>query len=248
MEHPGQSEETRGRPRGLEYPGEEGERPWTGSAGTEQEGGANNVPAPVSTGDKQLGQSKWSGATVGAGTQPAGLEHTVTEGKKPRTRASGTEQGGKKAASRTARSRGTRTDATDGYVRGRARRQEGGAKDWNMRGSKENSPGLDHHRMDKKEESAIQIPPGTRARAEATGEWTQERTPQGWGVSGPKARSPRLGHPEHSRRHQDGTLDWSIRGKQANRPRSSGAEHKGGVNKVPTPEPGPGAKGWSNWS
>ena len=47
-------------------------------------------------------------------------------------------------------------------------------------------------------------------------------------------------------RHQGGTLDWSIRGKQPNRPGSSRAEHKGGVNKVPTREPGSVAKGWSN--
>ena len=170
------------------------------------------------------------------------LEHTGKEGNKPRTRASGKEQGGKKAASGVGTSRIPRTDATDWYVRGTARRQEGVAQDWNILGMKDNSPGLHQPGVGKKEEPAIQIPLGTRGRAGATGGCTQQRTRQGWGVWGTKTRSPGPG------RQEGGPLDYSIWGKQVNSPVSTETEHGGGANKVPTPEEGSGAKGWSSLS
>ena len=59
LKHPGQRKAARRRPPGLEHPGEECEQPCTGSSRDDQEGGATNEPAPLSTGDK-LAWSNWS--------------------------------------------------------------------------------------------------------------------------------------------------------------------------------------------
>ena len=99
LEHPGQTQEIRGLPPGQERTGEEGERPRTGSSRTERKGGARSVPTTVSNGDKLLGWSKLSRSTVETRRQATGMEQrSGKKGQKPRTRASGTEQRGKKAA------------------------------------------------------------------------------------------------------------------------------------------------------
>ena len=113
-----------------------------------------------------------------------------------------------------------------------------------MRGIKKNGPGLAHPGQEAKQEQAIQIQPVTHATAGATGGWVQDREPPDWAVWEGKQEAQGWGIQNGAERHAGGPLDWSIRGQQAHSPGSSAAEHEGGANKMPTPEPRSGAQGW----
>ena len=197
LEHPGRNKETRGRSPGLEHPEEVGERPEFGSPGSEKEGVANKVPTPVSTGDKRLGWRKLNGSTVDAGRRAPGLRHTGKEGKKPRTRASWTEQGGKKASFRAGTSRGLRRNATDWYVRCRARRKKKPPRTGSIRERKEDSPGLDHTGVDGSTNAASDTGHGWGDRKVDAGTHAP-----GLGLMGNEKKNPRIGA---SRAEQGGT-------------------------------------------
>ena len=75
----------------------------------------------------------------------------------------------------------------------------------------------------------------------------QGRKSQDRGVWESKQEAPDRGIQNAAERHKGGPPDWSNTGQQGHSPGSSGTEHEGGADKMPTPEPQSGARGWTTW-
>ena len=102
------------------------------------------------------------------------------------------------------------------------------------RGKQGNDSWLDHPGQDEKEGQVKQKPAETHARAAEAGR-CQRSKPQDRGVWGGRQETPGWGIKNRAKRQEGGQPHWSIQGQQAHSPGSSGAEHEGGGDKMPTP-------------